>query len=122
MRHPSPDFSQNYGMPSLKTLLFPAVAGLVAAGILIGCGGSSDASDEAGTTGTDSAKTIDPPSGTTGPASAGDSDPDAPDKAIGDRPGGPNQGGNGKQGAGGSEKDGGSGGQSGEAPAPPDPY
>lgn len=86
-------------------ILVAAVAGLVSAAMLFGCSGSdeSSGSEGAGTAAEQSSGKVDPPVGTTAPASSGDKVPDAPDNAISDRPGGPNEGGTGGQGADGQQ-------------------
>ncbi len=77
-----------------------AVAGLISAALIIGCSDSDDPSGSggSGTAAEQPSGTVDPPTGTTAPASAGDKVPDAPDKAISDRPGGPNDSGTDDQG------------------------
>lgn len=80
--------------------LLPPLVVLASAALLFGCGGSDDdssGSTDAGAAAEQPAKTIDPPEGSTGPQSAGDSEPDAPDNAITDRPGGSADQGDGKQ-------------------------
>jgi hypothetical protein len=83
-----------------------AVAGLVSAAIFAGCSGSDDTSGATGSgaAGGQPASEVDAPAGTSGPASAGDRVPDAPDNAISDRPGGPNDT-NGKDDNGGNDAD-----------------
>lgn len=86
----------------MRRVLLPALSALVSAVIFLGCSGSDDDPD----TSSPATPAADPPSqvtpssetpaspvepagGATGPASAGDRNPDAPDNAISDRPGGP---------------------------------
>ncbi|MCB0827236.1 MAG: hypothetical protein KDB62_00315 [Solirubrobacterales bacterium] len=82
------------------------VAGLLSAAIFAGCSDSDDTSGATGSgaTGSQPATEVDAPAGTSGPASAGDKVPDAPDNAISDRPGGPNDT-NGKDDKGGKDAD-----------------
>ncbi len=94
---------KNTPMTSKSLLLTMIASSLILTGALAGCGSDDDSAPDTSTPPSSApaqstgAGSKDEGKKVNGPASAGDEKKDAPDNKISDRPGGPNDQGNGKE-------------------------